>query len=180
MVNRTLARRYASAVYALAAEASATERVGRQLAGICEAINADAATQQFFLAPVIDRYQKERVLSSVFEERVDPIALHTLLLLVRKHRESLLQTVLEEYRTLDMSAHGIEPLTIISARPLSAQELDQVKERVESVYGRRFVSQLVVNPALIGGLRIVMGDRRIDGTIEGRLEQLARSLAATQ
>ncbi len=180
MVNRTLARRYASAVYTLAMEADAVERIGEQLTSMSNAIDADPATQQFFLAPVINRYEKERVLSKAFEGHVDPVALHTLLLLVRKRRESLLRTMLEEYHTLAMHGEGIEQLTIISARPLSAQELGHVKERVEGMYGRRFVPELVVNPDLIGGLRIVMGDRRIDGTIAGRLEQLARSLAATQ
>ena len=179
MIDRTLARRYASAVYALAAEANAVEQIGEHLTRMCDAIDADERAKQFFLAPVIDRRDKERVLTQTFEGRVDAVALHTLLLLVRKHREALLWTMLEEYRALAMHAQGVEPLTITSARPLSAQELERLKDRIEGIYGRRFIPKLVVNPDLIGGLRITMGDRRIDGTIAGRLERLARSLATT-
>ncbi len=178
-MNRTLARRYASAIYAVAADANAVDRVGDQLTRICDAIEADPSAKQFFLAPVIDRYEKERALGRAFEGRVEPVALHALLLLVRKHRERLLWTILDEYRALAMHAHGVEPLTITTARPLSAQELEGLKDRIEGIYRRRFVPHVIVDPNLIGGLRITMGDRRIDGTIAGRLEQLARSLAAT-
>lgn len=175
-INRTLARRYALAVYELAAERDAVDRIRVDLERILSTIEGDATTREFFLAPVIDRYAKERVFTKAFEGRVDDVAFHTLLLLVRKHREPLLSAILEEYRAFEMAASGLEPLTIASARPLSRDELESVTKRIEKIYGRAFEARVVVNPALIGGMRITMGDRLVDGTIEGRLEELARTL----
>jgi F-type H+-transporting ATPase subunit delta len=178
-VNQTLARRYATAVYSLACDTDAVERVGKDLELIVKVIEGDELTTQFFLAPTVNRYDKERALGAAFEGRVGDVALHTLLLLVRKHREALLDAVLQEYRTLEMTGRGFEPLTVSSARPLSPKELDRVKERVERIFGRRFEPRVLVDPQLIGGVRIMMGDRLIDGSIAGRLDELARTLEST-
>ncbi len=178
MINRTLVRRYATAVYSLAQDAGAVERIGKDLERIVASIEDNEQTKRFFIAPVINRYEKERVLTKAFEGRVDDIALHALLLLVRKHREAILRALLDEYRVLEMTGRGVEPLIVTSARPLSKEELASISARVERIYGRHFQARLVVDPELVGGMRITMGDRRIDGTIAGRLEELARTLTA--
>ncbi len=176
MVNRTLARRYATAVYELATYEAAIDRIGADLERIVRSIESDEETKRFFLAPVVDRYEKERALTKAFAGRVEEIALHALLLLVRKHREALLRPMLEEYHALEVSGRGLEPLVVTSARPLGKEELERIVRRIEGIYGRRFEARLRVDPGVIGGLRITMGDRRVDGTVAGRLEQLARTL----
>ncbi|HEY9086432.1 MAG TPA: ATP synthase F1 subunit delta [Candidatus Tyrphobacter sp.] len=178
MMNQTLARRYATAVYSLATEAGAVERIGKDLERIVASIDATTETKRFFVAPIINRYEKERALTKAFEGRVADVALHALLLLVRKHREALLYALLDEYRTLEMRGRGVDPLVVTSARPLSSEELASVTARVERIYGRHFETRLLVDPRLVGGMRITMGDRRIDGTIAGRLQELARILTA--
>lgn len=178
MLDSTLARRYATAVYDLAAQSNAVERTGADLERIVVGIERDEEANQFFLAPIVDRYEKERILREVFEGRVDELALHALLLLVRKHREALLRPMLEEYRVLERSARGVEPLIVMSARPIGAEESASIARRIESIYGRRFEVHVQIVPELIGGLRIIIGDRRVDGTIAGRLDELARTLTA--
>jgi F-type H+-transporting ATPase subunit delta len=106
------------------------------------------------------------------------VALHTLLLLVRKRRESLLRAIVQQYDVLQMQARGAEPLTITSAKQLSQNELNQLVSRLEKIYGKTFDVTQNVDPNLIGGVRIAMGDRLIDGSVEGRLEELSRTLFA--
>jgi F-type H+-transporting ATPase subunit delta len=179
VINRTLARRYAQAAFGVAAERNAADRVGRDLERIAAELDANQDAKRFFLAPIVSRYEKERILGEAFQGRIDDVALHTLLLLVRKHREPLLDAVLEEYRTLEMNARGLEPVTVASARPLSAQALAKLMQRLQALYGKQFEAHTVVDPSLIGGLRVTMGDRRVDGTIARRLDDLARTLDVT-
>lgn len=179
MVNQRLARRYAIAVLTLAREQNAVERVGADLATISSAIGENGLVRDFFVAPVIERGAKERVLRETFESRVNPIALHTLLLLVRKRREALLGTIVAEYLALERAARGIETLTLQSARALDREERLRLVSRLETLYGKTFEVTEIVDPQLIGGLRIMLGDRRIDATISGRLNALARELART-
>jgi len=178
MANETVARRYALAVFQLADEQRAIDAVGKDLHAASDAIYEDETTKGFFVSPVIDRKEKERVLSASLTGNMNEIAMHTLLLLVRKRRESLLREIVRQYDALQMQARGEEPLTVTSAKELSPSELRTLVERLEKLYGKRFSVTQTVQPNLIGGVRIMMGDRRIDGTIEGRLEELSRTLFA--
>jgi len=179
MANETLARRYANAVFAVAQERSSAQRVGDDLEALAKAIDSNAETQRFFTAPIVDRYKKEAAIAKALEGQVDEVALHALLLLVRKHRETLLGQLLAQYRALQMQARGAEPLTVTSAQPLADAELRALVERLEQIYGKKFDATATVDPSAIGGMRITMGDRRVDGTVAGRLEELTRVLFAT-
>jgi F-type H+-transporting ATPase subunit delta len=179
VINETLARRYAVAVFSLACEDGRSDRVGDDLSAIAAAIESDALTRNFFLAPVIDRSTKERVLGEIFASRVDDVALHTLLLLVRKHREKLLTAAVSQYRKLQLAQRGAEPLTLTSAHALSPDELAAMVGRLEGLYRKKFAVEHVVDPSVIGGVRVLMGDRSVDGTVSGRLEAFARELFAS-
>jgi F-type H+-transporting ATPase subunit delta len=178
MANETVARRYAVAVFQLADEQHAIDAVGKDLHMLSDAIYDDQTTKGFFLSPVIDRKEKERVLSSAFAGKVHDIAMHTVLLLVRKRREALLREIVRQYDALQLQARGEEPLTVTTAKELSASELRTLVDRLEKLYGKKFSVTQTVRPKLIGGVRIMMGDRLIDGTVEGRLEELTRTLFA--
>ncbi len=175
MVNQTLARRYATAVSSLAAEQQAADRVGSDLSTIAEAIAGSTEAREFFMSPVISKPDKERILAEAFEGKLHPIALHTLLLLVRKRREQLLPALVAEYLALQRAARGAQTLTLTSARALDRAESAALLARLERIYGKKFEATEVVDPSLIGGVRITMGDRRIDATISGRLDALARN-----
>jgi F-type H+-transporting ATPase subunit delta len=179
MVNETLARRYAMAVAMLTREQNAGDRVTADLQMAADVLTAPGTVRDFFESPVIDRPSKERLLAEAFGERLHPIALHSVLLLVRKRREPLLRTIVAQYLALERAARGVERLTLQSARPLAAAERDRLISRLETHYGKKFEVTDAVDPRLIGGLRVTMGDRRIDATIAGRLDSLARELAET-
>jgi F-type H+-transporting ATPase subunit delta len=179
VVDEKLARRYAVAVFTLAREQDAVDEVGDGLATIASALDSDATAREFFVAPIVDRGAKERVLVQTFASQVHEVALHTVLLLVRKRRETLLGAVLGEYRKLQLAARGEEALTVTSARELTRDELRTFVERIESIYAKKFDVKQIVDRRMIGGVRILMGDRRIDGTVAGRLEALARTLFAS-
>ncbi len=178
MASEKLARRYALAVFSLASDGGNADAVGDDLATIATAIDGNPAARDFFVAPVVDREAKERVLVATFESRVSEVALHTVLLLVRKHRERLLRQLVTEYRKLQRTARGEEGLTVTSARAMPDAELNALVARLERIFGKKFDVTRVVDPRTIGGVRVLMGDRRIDGTVAGRLESLARSLFA--
>lgn len=177
MAEETIARRYASAIFSLAQERDVVERVSRDLGAVLDAISSDENVQRFFFAPVIDRKEKARIVTDAFERAVHEVALHSVLLLIRKRRERYLRSILEQYRALEVEASGKEPLEIVSARELSRDDVASLVERLSRLYNKRFVVTERVDPGLIGGIRLTLGDRRIDGTIAGRLSELARSLS---
>lgn len=178
MPNQTLARRYATAIFQLAAEQHVQDKIGEELQMLSDAIAENEATREFFVSPVIERDQKERTLIATLGEKTSPLALHTLLLLVRKRRESLLAEIVRQYRYIEMASRGLEPLTVTSAKKLDPEELHALVQRLERIYGKKFEVTQHVQPDLIGGVRLLMGDRRIDGSVAGRIQELTRTLFA--
>ncbi|MDP9111904.1 MAG: ATP synthase F1 subunit delta [Candidatus Eremiobacteraeota bacterium] len=176
MANETVARRYAVATYELAREAGAVDKIRSDLHAFRDAIYGDATTRSFFLSPVVDRKEKERLLEKAFGGKAHDVALHSLLLLVRKRRETLLAEIVGQFDVLEVRGRGAEPLTITTAVALSREELDAMVARLEKTYGKKFDVEQKIDAHLIGGMRIMMGDRRIDGSVAGRLDELTRAL----
>lgn len=176
MQNETVARRYAIAIFSLAKERKAVDAVGRDLQAARAAILSNDDTRRFFTSPVIDRAKKTSVFAKAFGA-FHEVGLHSLLLLIRKRREALLGPIVAEYEKLALADTGREPLEITSARRLPPAELEQLVARLGRIYGKRFEVKQTIDPALLGGVRITMGDRRVDGTIAGRLDEFARELA---
>jgi len=178
MQNETLARRYATAVFRLAVDAKKVDLIGDELQRVAEALYKQEDVRRFYLSPVFGRAAKEALLERIFAGKIDDVTLHTLLLLVRKRREQLLAPLAVEYAKLARAAAGKEPLEIVSARALGPGELDAIVARLGRLYGKTFDVTARTDPTLLGGVRITMGDRRIDGSLAGRFDELARELFA--
>jgi F-type H+-transporting ATPase subunit delta len=176
MPNETLARRYATAVFQLAGEHGRVAAVQHDLHTFVAALGADDEVRRFFRSPVVDRKEKEAIVATAFS-KLDAIALHTVLLLVRKRREAMVEEIVAQFDRLEQAARGAQPLRVTSARQLSKPELDAIVARLAQAYGTRFDVTQAVDPGLIGGVRITMGDKRADGTVAGRLDDIARLLS---
>ncbi len=178
MQNETVARRYATAVFSLAQKSDAVDKVGGDLRSIATTIYGSGDVRRFFLSPVFEREKKAALLAQAFGSQVDDIALHTTLLLVRKRREALLPAIVVAYDKLALAAAGKEPLEIVSARELPANELADIVARLGRTYGKAFEVTARTDPSLLAGVRITMRDLRIDGSLAARLDDIARELFA--
>ena len=176
MPNETLARRYATAIFQLATEAESVERIGGDLHTFVAALAADETVNRFFRSPVVDRTEKGAVIAQAFG-MLHEVALHAILLLVRKRREALAPEIVAQFDILERQARGAQTLNVTSARPLAKADLDALVAKLTAAFKTPFDVTQNVDPGLIGGVRITMGDKRIDGTIAGRLDDLARMLS---
>jgi F-type H+-transporting ATPase subunit delta len=176
MPNEKLARRYATAIFQLATEGDAVAAVGHDLHTFVAALEADATVDRFFRSPVIDRGEKAAVIGDAFS-KLHVVALHAVLLLIRTRRESLAPEIVAQFDVLERQARGAQTLHVVTARPLAKTELDALVAKLAAGYKTPFDVTQSVDPDLIGGVRITMGDKRIDGTIAGRLDDLARMLS---
>ena len=176
MPDETLARRYATAIFQLATDANAVPAVGHDLHTFVAALAADEDVDRFFRSPVVDRTEKTAVIAQAFD-KLHELALHAILLLIRKRRESLAPEIVRQYDVLEREARGAQTLRVTSARELSKAELDAIVARLTASYKTPLDVTQTVDKDLIGGIRLTIGDKRIDGTIAGRLDDLARALS---
>ncbi len=178
MVKQTLARRYAIAIATLAREQHAVERVSDDLQAIGDSIGAPGLIRDFFESPVIDRPSKELALRTRFRgQGASDRAARALAARSQAAREVARPRSSPNTSRWNVRRAAWSSLTLETARPLDPAERDRLMARLEAVYGKKFEVKEIVDPTLIGGLRLMMGDRRIDASISGRLDALARELS---
>lgn len=170
----SVARPYARALFAAAADRSETVLADLDRAAELLARNPDLAA--FLNHPGVAGGPKREVLGDALRADVDELTLHFLLLLVDRRRLGAFADILRAYRALVEEAQGTGRGVIESSRPLGPREVAALERAVSAWAGRRVSLVADVRPELLGGARVILGDRVVDGSMAGRLQQLGRRL----
>lgn len=111
-------------------------------------------------------------------ERVGRQLARLVALLVERRRVDTLPRVADAFRQLLLARRGIVEADVVSAAPLTAAEATALRERLEGLVGRSVELRTRVDPGLLGGLMVRIGDRLYDASVRGRLERLRTQLVA--
>lgn len=171
----TTARRYAEAAFAVA------RRDGDLVGWLQDLQAADEALQDpevgnFFRDPDVSREDKLATLGKLIRE-VRPHVLNLLRLLAVRQRLYLLPNVVAEFARLEHEARGIDEAHVTVARAVSAAERQDIVRRLEQLTGKKVEIHVQVDPAILGGIVVRIGDRLIDGSVAGRLVRLRQEMA---
>lgn len=180
MLKESIAARYSAALFSLANEQGEVAKTAEQLDAVVAAIHKEAALASFFASPVVDREVKQAILRRTLEDKVSELALNFVLLLVRKRRETLLDIIARQMHELRDREAGRQAADIATAKPLSKRELDLLAKRLSQIHGRTIIPQPKVEPELLGGAVVKVGDRYTDASVSGKLEELRRHLLAVE
>ncbi len=177
------ARRYALALTQEAAQTGQADAVDADVVLLGETLDGSRELRLLFESPVVPRGKKENVLRALFTDRVSPLTMRFLGLLVSKQREALIPDVVEAVRQLRDSASGTVEARVRTAKPLTDAERDALKASLAARTGAPVRMRVEVQPALIGGLVVRIGDVVYDRSVRHQLdvlrEQLTRSAGVT-
>jgi F-type H+-transporting ATPase subunit delta len=120
--------------------------------------------------------QREKVVADLLATRVAKPAYALVRLLLERHKLELLGPIAAEYQRLLNQKRGVVSALVTSAKPLTPDEDAAVRARVAQLTGATVDVTTAVDPALIGGLTVRIGDRLIDASVRGRLERLREQL----
>ena len=169
-------RRYADAAFEIALR-DETVDVWRRDLEAATAIAASGDLERVLVDPSIPLEQRSDAARGAFASLSEPV-LNLILLILRRGRFDQLDRVATEFRRLDDERTGIQHASATSATPLDPDDIKALTTRVEELAGGKVVLDTAVDPALIGGLVVRIGDRLIDGSVRGRLERLRNQLAS--
>jgi len=170
-----VARAYAEALFAAALDAGSVERTTADWRAFAAALRASAALRNVLFSPQIDTAAKQRVLAEV-TRGADRLVASTLLLLLEKGRLPIVEEMREHLDQLAADHERTIAVEVVSAIPIGGATEAAVAARVEEVTGKRAYLRKRVDPAIIGGLVLRIGDTIIDGSVRSRLEQLRERL----
>lgn len=171
------ARRYAEAAFELAQRDDALDKWRDDLALAAEILMRDEV-MRVADNPALAISQRREVIAELLGDRVAARVRNLVALLAERNKLELLPAVLREYRRLLNRLRGIVTAIVSSAAPLTPDEEAALRGRIEQMTGAEVELELVVDPALIGGLTVRIGDRLVDASVRGRLERLRNELVA--
>lgn len=171
------ARRYAEAAFEVAMRDETLERWRSEL-DLAVGLAGDRRALAILANPSISVENRATALRDLLSGRVSQPVLNLLQLMVRRGRIEDVSRVAAEFRRLDDQRQGIVHATVTSAAELTHDEIGELTARLERSIGGRIALEVEVDPSLLGGLVVRVGDRMIDGSVRGRLERLRNQLLA--
>lgn len=172
------ARRYARAIFDLATEEGRVEDWARRLEGVREALSTPEL-RAVLVNPSIPVQRRQEVAESVLGPRVGPEGVNLAKLLVGASRVGEVGAIAEEFGRMADDAAGRVRATATTAVPLDRPAADELVGALSNELGREVRLDERVDPAIIGGLVLRIGDRMIDASVATRLQQLRRRLVGT-
>ncbi|MES2984298.1 MAG: ATP synthase F1 subunit delta [Pseudomonadota bacterium] len=172
-----IARRYSTAIFALALAAKNETAVVADLSTLAAAIADNANLSDALANPTVSNTEKAAVLDGLMG-KADGAARRAVATVAENGRASLLPMIAQQLRA-DLAAHkGEQVATVTSARALSAAVKQQLSQSLAKATGKQVQLTLVEDPAVLGGLLIQLGSLRLDATLAGALTSMREQLLA--
>jgi F-type H+-transporting ATPase subunit delta len=171
------AKRYGRAVFALAEQERAIDEWARRLTAVRQ-LMSDPEVASALTNPTIATEQRMALISDA-PHLLDPEATNLAKLLIESSRVRDIGAIEEEFQRLADDAAGRVRATVTTAVELTPKDRDRVADELSKRLGKEIRMTLVVDPRILGGLKLQYGDRLVDASVSTRLQQLRRRLAAS-
>lgn len=172
----TIARPYAEALFQVA-KSQDLAAWGRQLDALAQ-VAQDADLRQFADHPKVQAEQVVAVITAAAKQTLTPGVLNFLQTVVENGRLAALPEIVAQYHVLANAASGVSDAQIFSAYEISDAQLAELKATLEKRFGRKLDTHVQLEPGLIGGVRVVVGDEVLDTSVKARLERMKVALTA--
>lgn len=176
MIAQQVAKKYSTALFLSAGHRSLIDQAFSQFSDLKATMMKDASLLRFLSSPRVAEAEKLQVLRSVFGRLMEPLFLEFLFVLVRKRRAMYLIEVIDEFCLLVEIHRGISHATVTTALGLSAEEESRLISTLEIRTGKKIHLEKKVDPGIIGGMVVVIGDEVVDGSIKYELHQIEEQL----
>jgi F-type H+-transporting ATPase subunit delta len=171
-----LAQVYANALFEVASEQDVTDDVREQLGQFADELDRNRDLQVFLFSPYFSSQEKKDGIRKIVED-ADERFLNFLELLAERHRMPAIFRIRRAYDSLWREQNQLLPVTVTSAVELDEALVEGVGKRIEEQTGKRVELTSNVDPDVLGGLVLQVGNMVLDASIRNRLEQLRKQVA---
>jgi len=173
-VSGSAARRYAEAILELAPDEPSVTALRGSLERIASALDRSAIAA--LRDPAIPLATREKALGEAVKD--EPVLIRSVLSLLIEHgRIGLVPAIAREFGVIVDAREGVANARVTTAVELNDRDRDALVRRLERASGRKVRASFAVDPALIGGAKVQLGDHLVDASLEAQLRALARQLA---
>jgi ATP synthase F1 delta subunit len=171
-----IAEVYARALFEAARDDDVLDRVHDEVGEFAEALDSDRNLQVFLFSPYFSSEEKKDGVRRIVSD-ADERFVNFLELLAERHRMPALFRIRRIFDSLWAEENKLLPVTVTSATELDQGLVEEIGKRIEEQTGRRVELSSNVDPDVLGGLMVRVGNMVLDATIRNRLEQLRKQVA---
>ncbi len=174
-----LANVYARSLFELATDAGGNDKVveiADELEQVCELARHNKEVSMFFSSPIIDVTKRGEALSAIFSNRITDLTLRFLLVLNNKGRLSHLESISVAFDLLVQEAFGRVEVDVFTPTAVDTTTINMIKKKVQAMLGKEPVLHPYVDPSMLGGIKLRIGDQLIDGSVQTKLRRLSESI----
>lgn len=176
MIPEVVYSKYSQAMFDIANEQHKLDKFGLELKGIRDTMQENADLQKFICHPLVQPSAKKDTLKKIFAGDVSPIVLQFLYVMIDRRREAAIVPAIDEFINLARTAQNIEVAKVRVVKPLTAAEEKKLVAGLEKMTGKKIEPLYYIDPSIIGGMVIRIGDRLIDGSLARQLHDMQQSL----
>jgi len=173
--SREIARRYAEALYEVAVEGDLVDQIEEELKATLSEVSDVPQFAQYLAHPLVMRDDKLALIREAFAGR-SKVLQNALALLVRNGREAYIDLMVDEFYAVRSEREQQQRVRVVTARELSAADRAKLRERLETALGKDVRMEERIDPGVIGGIRVELDGKVLDGTVRARLSDLRSSL----
>ena len=170
------ARRYAYALLIAATKAGELDRVEAEVQSLRDLFARTPQLVKFLMQPLVPFSEKERLLRQRLEGRLSPVTLHFLLTVVKHKRAEAFEHIARVFEELVREYRGEVVAEVTSAVPLTDHERAITLQRLQEITGKKVLLRERVDPSIVGGMRIIVGNKLLDLSLRGHLERIRERL----
>jgi F-type H+-transporting ATPase subunit delta len=171
-----IAQVYSRSLFEVAKEQDKLDAIRDQLGEFTDALNDNRDLQVFLFSPYFSTVEKKEGLHKVLDG-ADPAFQNFLDLLVEKHRMPTLFRIRRQFEERWQEENRLLPVSVTSAIELDDETVEQISSRIAEQTDRKIELSTEVNPEILGGIVLRVGNSILDASIRNRLEQVRRQLA---
>lgn len=170
-INR-IAARYARPLLDLADEKNVLDKVRKDILNFSEICNTNREFVLMLKSPIIPHAKKAAILKAIFGGKVHEMTSILFDVVTRKHRENLLPNVATEFIRLYNDKMGFQEATVTTTIVLDSSMRKAFEKLVTEISGKKPILKEKINPELVGGYILQLGDQQIDESLSGQLKDL--------
>jgi F-type H+-transporting ATPase subunit delta len=171
-----IAQVYARSLFEVAKEQSKIDEIREQLGTFADALAEDHNLQVFFFSPYFSTKEKSEGLDKALDG-ADEVFTNFLKLLIENHRMPVVFRVRRAYEALWEDENQLLPVSVTSAVELDESTVSQIGDRIAGQTGRKVELSAQVDPDILGGIVVRVGNQVLDASVRNRLEQLRKQVA---
>jgi len=176
MLKGAVAGRYSAALYEIALEKNVVDQTEEELKAVRAILNENIGLQKVLYHPQIIASEKKALLDKLFKGKVSDLTLNFLALLVDRRRETFFGDIVDEFVAQANAGRNIVTAHVTTVVKLNDEEKGAVDRLLAGLTGKKVRVTYDVDPSLIGGVLVRIGDKVIDGTIKARLAAMGDRL----